>query len=399
MVAVLGTVASIGYYALCLYSSARFLAERKAAGGGARPTQPSAPPVSILKPLKGTDPEMYESFRSHCLQDYPQYEIIFGVSDAGDPAIEFVERLKAEFPRIPIRLKVCPETLGANTKVRNMAQILTGARYEHIVVNHSDIRVESNDLKNVVAPLANLKVGLVTCLYRGIASPSLGSRLESLSISTDFSAGVLAARLIEGGIHFGLGSTLAFRRSDLVTTGGFEALADYLADDYELGRRIAALGLRVELSETVVETFLPNYDWKQFVDHQLRWARTIRDSRPGGYFGLVATFGLPWAFLALICARGSGWAWALLGAASFMRYAVALTVGRMALQDRQVTNWLALLPLRDFVAALVWFIGFWGHTVTWRGKVFELRDGKLLGARPLLHSAAGDDSSSKRPSE
>lgn len=401
MVAVLGTLASLAYYVLCLYSSARFLGERRAAGGGARPTQPTpfTPAVSILKPLRGTDPEMYESFRSHCSQDYPQYEVIFGVSDADDPAIEFVERLKSEFPQIPIRLVMCPETLGGNIKVSNLAQMVTKAQYEHIVVNDSDIRVASNYLRDVVAPLADPKVGLVTCLYRGVASPSLGSRLESLSISTDFSAGVLAARLIEGGVHFGLGSTLVFRRTDLASTGGFEALADYLADDYELGRRIAALGLKVELSGTVVETFLPRYDLKQFLDHQLRWARTIRDSRPGGYFGLVATFGLPWAFLALLCARGSGWAWALLGATSVMRYTVALMVGRMVLQDRQVARGFVLVPVRDLVAVLVWFIGFWGHTVTWRGKAFVLRDGKLLGARPLPHSAAGDGSSSKRPSE
>ncbi len=401
MVAVVGTVASVGYYVLCLYGAARFLRERKAAGGGARPTQTAlfTPAVSILKPLRGTDPEMYESFRSHGLQNYPQYEIIFGVSDAGDPAIEFVERLKAEFPQIPIRLVLCRKNLGANTKVSNLAQMVTETRYEHIVVNDSDIRVQPNYLREVVAQLADPKVGLVTCLYRGVASPSLGARLESLSISTDFSAGVLAARQLEGGIHFGLGSTLAFRRTDLASTGGFEALSDYLADDYELGRRIAGLGLRVELSETVVETFMPRYDLKQFLDHQLRWARTIRDSRPGGYFGLVATFGLPWAFLALICARGSGWAWALLGAASVMRYAVALVVGRMVLQDRQVTSWLVLVPLRDLVAVLVWFIGCWGHAVTWRGKAFELRDGKLLVAQPVLHSAAGDGSSSNRPSE
>ncbi len=186
----LGTVASVGYYVLCLYSAARFLGERKAAGEGARPTQstPFTPAVSILKPLRGTDPEMYESFRSHGLQDYPQYEIIFGVSDAGDPAIEFVERLKAEFPQIPIRLVLCQRNLGANTKVSNLAQMVTEAQYEHIVVNDSDIRVQSNYLREVVAPLADPKVGLVTCLYRGVASPSLGARLESLSISTDFSA-------------------------------------------------------------------------------------------------------------------------------------------------------------------------------------------------------------------
>ncbi len=391
-------VCSLGYYGLCLYGAARFLGERKAAGRSARPT-PSLPPVSILKPLKGTDPEMYESFRSHCLQDYPEYEIIFGVSDANDPAIAFVERLQAEFPRISIQLVLCLRSLGANTKVSNLAQMVTGAKYEHIVVNDSDIRVEISYLRSVAAPLLDPKVGLVTCLYRGVASPSLGSRLESLFISTDFSPGVLVARLIEGGIHFGLGSTLAFRRSDLAAAGGFEALVDYLADDYEIGRRMVALGLSVELSGTVVETFLPRYDLKQFLDHQLRWARTIRDSRPGGYAGLVATFGLPWALLALICARGAGWAWALLVAVIFMRYAVALVVGRMVLQDKQVTSWLPLVPLRDFVAALVWFIGFRGRAVIWRGNSFELKDGKLVRTHPALHSAAGEGSNSKRPSE
>jgi ceramide glucosyltransferase len=392
-------VCSIGYYALCLWSAARFLGERKAAGGGARPTPLLLPPISILKPLRGTDPEMYESFRSHCLQNYSAYEIIFGVSEVDDPAIGFVERLKAEFPRIPIRVVLCLRNLGANTKVSNLAQMVTEARFEHFVVNDSDIRVDSDYLENVVAPLVDPKVGLVTCLYRGVASASLGSRLESLSISTDFSAGVLVARFLEGGIHFGLGSTLAFRRSDLSAIGGFEGLADYLADDYEIGRRIAALGLGVQLSTTVVETFLPRYNLKQFMEHQLRWARTIRDARPGGYAGLVATFGLPWALLALIGARGAGWAWALLGITVILRYAVALVVGRAVLQDKQLTRWLALVPLRDFVAALVWLIGLMGHRVTWRGDSFELKDGKLARSRPLLHSPAGDVSSSKRPSE
>jgi ceramide glucosyltransferase len=391
-------VCSLGYYILCLYSAARFLGRQKAAGEGSRPTQ-SLPPVSILKPLKGTDPEMYQSFRSHCLQDYPEYEIIFGVSDAHDPAIGFVERLKAEFPEISIRLILCEKVLGANIKVSNLAQMLPEARYQDIVVNDSDIRVDANYLHSVAAPLSDPNIGLVTCLYRGVSSSSLGSRLESLFISTDFSAGVLVARLLEDGIHFGLGSTLAFRRSDLAATGGFEALSDYLADDYEIGRRIAALGLGIELSETVVETFLPRYDSKQFLDHQLRWARTIRDSRPGGYAGLVVTFGMPWALLALLCARGAGWAWMLLCVAIVMRYAVALVTGRMVLQDPQVIRWLALIPLRDFVAAAVWLVGITGHAVTWRGESFELKDGKLVRLGAALHSPAGDGSSSKRPSE
>ena len=167
-----------------------------------------------------------------------------------------------------------------------------------------------------MAPLADSQVGLVTCLYRGLPVRTLGSRLESLGISTDFSAGVLAARQLEGGIRFGLGSTLAFRRRDLEAIGGFEAFVDYLADDYEIGRRIAAQGLKVELSDVVVETYLPAYTLRQFVDHQLRWGRTVRDSRRWGYLGLVLTFGIPWAAAGSVAQSWAFWAWALLAAVS-----------------------------------------------------------------------------------
>jgi hypothetical protein len=216
-------------------------------------------PVSILKPLKGTDPEMYESLRGHCLQDYPEYEIIFGVNDPTDPSRHLVERLKSEFPQLSIRWMVCAKNLGANIKVSNLTQMLVEAKYDRVLVNDSDIRVPLDYLRRVMAPLADPQVGLVTCLYRGVPGGTLGSRLESIGISTDFSAGVLAARTLEGGIHFGLGSTLAFRRSDLAAIGGFEALVDYLADDYEIGRRMAKRGLRVRLSDVVVETYLPAY--------------------------------------------------------------------------------------------------------------------------------------------
>jgi len=378
IVAAVGTFASIAYYVLCLYGAARFLGERKAAGEGARPTPSFLPPVSMLKPLKGTDPEMYESFRSHCLQDYPEYELVFGVSEADDPAIAFVERLKSEFPLLSIRLVLCLKSLGANTKVSNLAQMATEAKYEHLVVNDSDIRVETNYLRNVAAPLADPKVGLVTCLYRGVASTSLGSWLESLFISTDFSAGVLAARQLEGGIRFGLGSTLAFRRSDLEASGGFEALVDYLADDYEMGRRLAERGLEVQLSSVVVETFLPAYTLRQFVDHQLRWGRTVRDSRRWGYLGLAATFGVPWASCAVLLTRGAPGAWLLLAVALGLRLAVAWSVGWSVLRDRHMFTLLPLLPLRDFVALLVWFASLLGHKVVWRGDSFRLKDGRLV---------------------
>ncbi len=374
-IAIAGTLASLAYYVLCLCGAFAFLREQRVAGGGARPRQP----VSILKPLRGADPGLYEGLRSHCTQDYAEYEIIFGVSDPADPAIEFVERLKTEFPNLPIRLLVCEKRLGANTKVSNLAQMLPEARYDYLIVNDSDIRVEPDYLSRILAPLADPTVGLVTCLYRGVPAPGLGSTLESLGISTDFCAGVLAARLLERGIRFGLGSTLAFRRRDLQALGGFEALADYLADDYELGRRLAAKGLKVELSEVVVETFLPCYSLRGFIAHQLRWARTVRTSRPAGYAGLVLTYGIPWAMLALACAHKSVWVWALFAAACALRLATALFVGHVALRDRGILARLGLIPLRDIVALFVWLGALVGNRVTWRGESFRLKEGKLVG--------------------
>jgi ceramide glucosyltransferase len=278
-------------------------------------------------------------------------------------------------------LQVCPKDLGTNVKVSNLAQMLPEARYEQLIVNDSDIRVERDYLCRVLAPLQDPGVGLVTCLYRGIANSTLGSRLEALGISSDFCPGVLAARELEG-IKFGLGSTLAFRKKDLQAMGGFEAVVDYLADDYQIGRRIAALGMQVALSDMVVETFLPRYTLREFFNHQMRWARTVRDSRFWGYMGLGLTFGLPWSFLALIFSGGAAWAWVLLALTFAMRGAVTLVTGKWVLAESHVLRRLPLLPLRDAAALLVWILSFAGHTVTWRGDSFRLQKGKLTPMEP-----------------
>jgi len=375
-VAILGCFSSSVYYLICLWSARAFLGERKANETGGRIHV--FPPISILKPLKGTDPDIYESFRSHCLQDYPEYEIIFGVSDADDPAVASVEQLQREFPNHPIRLIVSPIKLGANLKVSNLEQMLQAARYQHLLVNDSDICVERDYLRKIIAPLADEHVGMVTCLYRGVAASTFGSQLESLGISTDFCPGVLVARQVEGGLRFGLGSTLAFRRRDLERIGGFQSIVDFLADDYELGRRIADLGLRVLLSHAVVETHLPAYDLRGFLSHQLRWARGVRDARIGGYIGLVSTYGVMWALLVLIGARAAPWSWAVLVVTVLLRFVVALVVGRTVLGDRGLLGRLWLLPVRDLVAVVVWVASFAGHTVTWRGDRFELKNGRLI---------------------
>lgn len=380
VVAVLGCISSSVYYLLCIASAAMFSRARNARRASSSTN--ALPAVSILKPLKEIDPEIYESFRSHCLQDYADYEIVFGVSDPADPAVPRVEQLKREFPNLRIQLLVCPQILGVNVKVSNLEQMIRVARYDFLIVNDSDIKVDHDYLQRVIAPLADNTVGMVTCLYRGRASATLGSQLESLGISSDFSPNVLMARLVEGGIRFGLGSTLAFRRSDLSKIGGFLSIVDYLADDYELGRRLAALGKQVVLSDVVVETQVPAYDLGGFIAHQMRWARGIRDARLGGYIGLVSTFGLMWALLAVAASGAAGWSWAALGVVVGLRLSVALAVGKIVLNDRHVFEQLWLLPLRDLIAVCVWLASFAGHTVRWRGDRFELRNGRLTRTVP-----------------
>jgi len=367
-----GTVASLFYYALSTAGLVSFLRAR-------RQTAPATqlPPISILKPLKGVDPQIWESFVSHCEQDYPQLQLIFGVSDPDDPAIPLVHKLQNQFPTRQIDLLECHQILGTNVKVSNLVQMLPAARHEILLVNDSDIRVPRDYLRRVVAPLADWNVGLVTCLYRGIAAKTLGSRLEAIGIATDFVPGVLSARFLEKGVRFALGSTMAFRHNDLAAIGGFEVLLEYLADDYELGSRIAARGKKLELSSIVVDTFLPAYSASEFLDHQLRWWRTIRDARRGGYIGLLFTFGLPWALATVIVARGAAWAWLLFAITVAARLMVGLGTALKALEDRQPLSSIFLLPVRDLLAPLLWVAGLVGNRIHWRGEEFCLKNGRL----------------------
>jgi ceramide glucosyltransferase len=364
----------MGFYVLCVWSARSFLRS-------SRQQAPAfAPSVSILKPLRGVDPQMYESFRSHCVQDYPEYEIIFGVSDVDDPAVEAVHRLMREFPQCHIKLVICPAVLGNNRKTSNLVQMLPQARFEHLLINDSDIYVTPDYLRRVMAPFAQPQVGMVTCAYRGIAADTLGSKLESIGISTDFIPGVLAARRIEGGIHFALGSTLAISRTALDAIGGLQPLVNYLADDFELGYRVSEAGLNVVLADVVVETHLPAYSFRGFFEHQLRWSRSTRDSRRMGYIGLILTFGLPWAMLAVLLSPTAWWSWAVLAAALVLRVAVAIQVGLGVVHDRAVWRHLWLLPLRDLVAFWVWFASFADNKVRWRGDIFVLENGKIRPA-------------------
>jgi ceramide glucosyltransferase len=385
------TVVGMGYFIAALLAAFVFLVKRRPPAGG------FAPGVTILKSLKGLDPAMLDAFRSHCRQDYAgEYELLFGVSSAEDPAVSAVVELQREFPERPIRLIVCPERLGTNGKVSTLAQLIPHARYDYLLINDSDITVSPRYLTRVMAEFqgtgngktgtkgpreqgneSTRPVGLVTALYRGRPHGSLWSKLEALGIATDFQPSVLLARWIEGGLRYGLGSTLAVSREALAAIGGIETLVDHLADDYELGARIYKAGFAIALSHEVVETSVPDYSRQGFFDHQVRWYRTVRDARPGGYVGLVFTLGLGWALLNVVASGASPLSVWLLAMSFFLRLALAMAVAANVLGDHYVLPNLWLLPLRDVIAMGTWVAGFAGNTIVWRGERFEVKDGKL----------------------
>ncbi len=382
------TLAGLAYLLLALWgarSFAHYWFKRKLDDG-------FAPDVTILKPVKGIDPRMYAGLASHCRQQYAgRFEIVFGVSDLDDPAVGEIERLRAEFPECAIRLVECRERLGTSGKVSNLVQMLREARYEHVIINDSDIFVSPRYLTRVMACFADAQVGMVTAPYIGRTAEArpamtIWSRLEALGISTDFLPGVLAARWLERGIRFGLGSTLAMSKTALAKAGGLEPLVEYLADDYEMGERVAKAGYRVELCSEVVETTVPAYGFRGFRDHQLRWARSTRDSRKLGYMGLGITYALPWALMNCVASGFALWSFSLLSVVALARVAVALSVGVGVLRDGQVLRDLWLLPLRDFLGLGFWAWSFAGDTVVWRGHLFRLRDGRIT---PVGQDASG----------
>ncbi len=381
------TVGGLVYMLLALAGARQFgrdcrrVAATRANGAANAPG--FAPDVSILKPVKGVDARMYEGLASHCRQQYAgRFEILFGVSSADDPAVGEIERLRREFPECAIRLIVCPERLGTSGKVSTLVQMLGEAKYEFVLINDSDIRVSPKYLSRVMRGFSDTKVGMVTALYRGRtaiegAALTLWSRLEALGISTDFMAGVLAARRLEGGIRFGLGSTLAMSRAALTRAGGLGPLVDSLADDYEMGARIAQAGYRVELCSEVVETTVPAYGLRGFCEHQLRWARTLRNARRWGYLGLGITYCIPWAALNCVASGFSLWSFSLLSLVVLARVAVALTVGVGLLGDAQVLRDIWLLPLRDFFGLGFWAWSYASDTIVWRGERFHLHNGRI----------------------
>lgn len=326
------------------------------------------PPVSILKPVRGRDHGFFDAIYSHAAQRYPEFEILFGISDPGDPARREIERLQRGFPSLPIRI-LDTRNDAPNGKVGSLEILAREAKYDVLLVNDGDITVERDYLKDVVSLLSDPGVGMVTGLYRATGA-SLPARAEALGIVTEFVPGVLVARLLSS-TGFALGATMAFHKEDLAAIGGFAAIRDYLADDYQLGARIAATGKRIALSDSVVVTSLGAGSWRDVWKHQVRWSRTIRVSRPAGYAGYLVTQVTFWCLIAALAGH-----WKIAVAGELCRLASA-AAAMWATGDE---NWsaLALVPLRDLFGFAVWCAGMAGNSVEWRGIRFRLRrDGRI----------------------
>lgn len=336
------------------------------------------PPVSILKPCRGLDVEAYENFVSFCRQDYPEFELLFGVSNASDPVVAVVHRLQRDFPQLRIRLFVAP-TIGANLKVSILHCLAAQAQYDTLVISDSDIRVKPDYLRRVVAPLCDPSTGLVTCTYRGELPITFTARLEALHMGVTFLPSVIVARGFLN-MRFALGATVALRRSDLARLGGFAALADYLADDYQLGARMAALGLRNRLSDVIVVIVLGATTFQEQWQREVRWARTNRVCRPWEYPGLVLTFSTPLSLVLLLVSGFAPASWWALTGSLLVRWVVAwLVTGET--ENESLRRWLIWLPLRDLLSAFVWCVGAVGKQVHWRGKTYLLQsDGRMVPA-------------------
>ena len=339
------------------------------------------PPISILKPVHGLDPEAYENFASFCRQDYPQFEILFAVASDQDPATPVIRKLIADFPVVPIRLLVAPAKLGANDKVNKLCAMARAARNDLLVLSDSDIRVGAGYLRSIAAPFRDPQVGLVTSLFTGIPMRSLWPELEAICLSTDFMPAVLLARQFEG-VRFALGASIAVTRENLAGIGGFEGLADQAADDYQLGYRTAARGRKVELVDASVKTWCCPPGLREFFAQRLRWAIMARQARTLGYFGLVITQGLPWTVLAMLVSPTPAWAAGFAAAYLATRMAAVWTIGIWGLRDELLVRRWWLVPVWDAFAFVLWLVSLFCSQVRWQGMQYRVSGGRLIPVAP-----------------
>lgn len=378
------------YYLLVLYSSLRFFRRSPAAEISERPF---TPPVSILKPIRGLDPDAYENFASFCRQDYPEYEILFCVGSSDDPVLPLVERLRGEFPAIPIHVILHSGSRATNDKVAKLARLTREARYEVLVINDSDVRVRPDYLRSIVAPLAHENVGAVTCFYVSTGEKTFAERLQTVGMISDFYPGILVARELDG-VKFALGPTIATTRTRLSEFGGYASLENRPADDLLVGRLIAEQGHRVELLPYTILTVPDYHSMGDLWAKRLRWLVVMRHMRPWGHIGLVFTQGLAWAIAAVAIRPTALTALAYLGGYAALRMAITWDIGRRGLNEPGIGGKMLLVPIWDAVAFALWVASFFRGEVRWRNADYRIVEGQLV---PIATPTRTADHASRFP--
>jgi ceramide glucosyltransferase len=366
------------YYFIALFSSRQFF--RRSAIPRASDRR-FTPPVSNLKPIRGLDPDAYANFASFCQQDYPDYELLFCVGEEDDPIVPVLQRLARDFPERRIRMLVGSGGTGSNDKVVKLARLVSEAQHEVVVISDSDVRVRPDYLRTVVAPLANPKVGAVTCFYVPIEDKTFTDRLQTIGMFSDFYVGILVARQLDG-VKFALGPTIATTRTRLAGFGGYGAIEDRPADDLLVGRLIAEQGYEVELLPYTILTVADYGSLRDLLHKRLRWIVVMRHMRPWGHFGLLLTQGLPWSLAAIAIHPTAGVALAYLGSYLVLRCAMTWMVGIWGLKQDSLWKKLGLIPVWDGLAFFIWLTSFGRNSIRWRDGEYYIRDGRLVPVTP-----------------
>ncbi len=390
--AVAGVLTSTGYLVLLLVGCARF--RRKSREADAPVPMPAA---TLMKPLCGLEPRLEENLTSFFLQDYPEFEILFGTRDASDPALEIVQQLRARYPQVQVKIVFSGEPDQPNAKVCTLREMFAEASNEYVVISDSDVGVEPDYLRRVVAPLLDEATGLVMCLYRGVPTGGFWAGLEALGMSVEMAAGVVASATI-GDVNFALGPTMATRREIVQSFGGIGVLAEYCADDYVLGNLVAKSGRKVVISDKVIDHYVVNRSFKSSMLHQKRWMMSTRFSIPVGHASSVMSFAMPYGVLAAIAGWNTGHlalGLALLGCTVVNRMVMSVAVGWGVVRDRRALSYCWLYPLRDLMGFGFWLASYAGDTVDWRGEKYRL----VMGGRMIRLNGAICENQPANPPE
>jgi len=375
-IAIFGTLTSTVFLVLALLGSSRFARKRKQFRSAAAYFSP----VSVLKPVHGLEPNLQENLESFFCQDFPDFELIFCARQANDPGLQMAQRLSRKYPNVKVRILACGEPPWTNAKLFSLEKMWKEAAHDLLVISDSDVRVSRDYLREIIKPFADPKVGMTTCIYRGLPAGGFWTELEAFGYSVEMTSGVVVADMLEG-MKFALGPTMVVRRECVEALGGFGFMADYCADDYILGNRVAESGREVVLSHHVIDHMVFHHSFLDSMRHQVRWMRSTRFSRPKGHFGTVLTYAMPYGVLGLIAALATGHpalGWSLFGAAFLNRVIQSIVAGYCVAADRKALTHAFLYPIRDLLGMFLWIGSYLSAKIHWRREIYRLSTGGLM---------------------